>query len=479
MKYEASWNSLKLHQTPDWFRRAKFGIYTHWGIYSVPACRPNGSWYGFNMYQKGTPQYEYHVKTYGGPEKFGYKDFIPMFTGEKFDAAEWAELFARAGARFAGPVGEHHDGFSMWNTNLTRWNAYRMGPKRDVVGELEKAIRAKDMRFMVALHHAERCKFFPHWVKGTDLSDPEYYDFYGKPHDLDWKYGVPKEGTPLWNAQARPDKEFCDLWMAKCREVIDRFSPDMLWFDFGLSLMPECYREEMLAYYYNQGAQKEQDVVCVYKNQDLAVGSGVIDLELGRFDRLTYHEWITDTTVDDGEGWSYLFDARYKKPATLVQYLIDNVSKNGYLLLNVGPKPNGEIPEEARHILLEMGDWLAVNGEAIYDTTPWVTDGEGPTKMEKSGMFSEEALEYTPEDIRYTVNGNQLYALLLGWPQNGRVLLRSTAQLFPEEVASVSMLGDGQPLAWSFTEEGLVVTLPERQPCKYAWALKITRKSPF
>lgn len=481
MEYEASWNSLKNHQTPDWFRRAKFGIYTHWGIYSVPACRPNGSWYGFYMYQKGSPQYEHHVKTYGGPEAFGYKDFIPMFTGEKFDAKEWAELFAKAGARFAGPVGEHHDGFSMWKTELTRWNAYDMGPKRDVVSELEQAVRAKGMKYMVALHHAENWRYFPHWVEGTDLSDPEYFDFYGRPHDLDWKNGIPKKGEwPIWYAQTRPDKAFCDLWLAKCKEVIDKFSPDMLWFDFGLGIMPESYRQEMLAYYYNKGAQRNQDVVFTYKYQDLAVGSGVIDLELGRFDKLMYHEWITDTTVDDGEGWCYLFDAQYKKPVTLIRYLIDNVSKNGYLLLNVGPMPNGEIPKEARHILLEMGKWLEVNGEAIYDTTPWVTYGEGPARMEKSGMFSEnEDISYGPEDIRYTVNGNILYASLLGWPQDGKVLLKSTAQLFPEEIASVTMLGDGAPLAWKFMEDGLVVTLPKEQPCAYAWVLKIQRKSPF
>lgn len=272
MEYEASWNSLRNHPTPDWFRRAKFGIYTHWGIYSVPACRPNGSWYGFFMYQKGNPQYEYHVKTYGGPEKFGYKDFIPMFTAEKFDPEAWAELFAKAGARFAGPVGEHHDGFSMWRTDLTRWNAYNMGPRRDVVAELEKAVRAQGMKYMVAMHHAERWRFFPHWVEGTDLSDPEYFDFYGKPHDLDWKNGIPQKGDwPIWNGQTRSDKEFCDLWLAKCKEVIDRFSPDMLWFDFGLAYMPESYREEMLAYYYNKSAQENREVVFTYKNQDLAV----------------------------------------------------------------------------------------------------------------------------------------------------------------------------------------------------------------
>ena len=480
-KYEASWNSLKMHKTPSWFQNAKFGIYTHWGIYSVPACRPNGSWYGFYMYQEGSPQYKHHVEKYGHPSKFGYKDFIPQFTGEKFNAEEWAELFQKAGARFAGPVGEHHDGFSMWDTSLNRWNAKKMGPKADVVGQMEKAIRERGMKYMVALHHAENWRFFPHWVEGTDLSNPQYYDLYGTPHDLDWKNGVPERGEwPIWNAQTKPDKAFCDQWLYKCKEIIDRFTPDMLWFDFGLGFMPEEYRKEMLAYYYNESARRGQEVVTTYKFHDLAAGSGVIDLELGRFDKMMYHDWITDTTVDDGEGWCYLFDAQYKKPGELIHYLIDNVSKNGYLLLNVGPKPNGEIPEEAVHILLEMGKWLGVNGEAIYDTTPWVKFGEGPSEMKKSGMFSEdEKLLYGPEDIRFTVKENVLYASVLGWPEDGKILIRSASALYPEEIGEITMLGDGQCLKWNYTEEGLLVRLPEKKPCDYAWVLKITRRSPF
>jgi len=181
--FERRWRLLRRHATPQWLQDAKFGIYTHWGIYSVPACGPNGTWYPYYMYREGTPQYEYHVKTYGHPTAFGYKDFIPQFTAEKFDPDAWAELFKRAGARFAGPVAEHHDGFAMWDSQLTEWNAARMGPKRDVVGELAAAIRKQGMRFMVAMHHAENWWYFPHWRGEFDTADPRYAGLYGPPHD--------------------------------------------------------------------------------------------------------------------------------------------------------------------------------------------------------------------------------------------------------------------------------------------------------
>jgi alpha-L-fucosidase len=186
MRYLPTWNSLKEHSTPKWLKEAKFGIYTHWGVYSVPAYGPNGSWYPANMYCEGTVQHEYHVKTYGDPSKFGYKDFIPMFKGEKFDADEWAELFKNAGAKFAGPVGEHHDGFCMWDTGFSVWNAAKMGPKRDVVGELEKAVCKKGMKYFVALHHMENWFFYPHWKKQYDVSDPRYAGLYGDAHNMEW-----------------------------------------------------------------------------------------------------------------------------------------------------------------------------------------------------------------------------------------------------------------------------------------------------
>ena len=287
--YTSTWNSLKTHPTPKWLQDGKFGIYTHWGVYSVPASGhsvnwhpyKNVTWYPYDMYREGTQHYEYHVKTYGPPSQFGYKDFIPMFTAEKFDPDEWAELFKKAGARFAGPVGEHHDGFCMWDTQYSEWSAARMGPKRDVVGLLERAIRDQGMYFLVALHHAENWWFYPHWKKEYDTSDPRYAGLYGEPHDLDYRPDLTRRGTEGWEEQTKPSRAFLENWKAKALEVIDKYRPDLLWFDAGLKFVQEKYKKEVVAYYYNQAEEWGKEVALTYKWNDLVPGCGVVDLELG------------------------------------------------------------------------------------------------------------------------------------------------------------------------------------------------------
>ena len=469
--YQPTWNSLKNWRTPQWLRDGKFGIYTHWGVYAVPAQGPNATWYANKLYLKADgPERKYHEATYGPLEKFGYKDFIPMFTGEKFNAEEWADLFQKAGARFAGPVAEHHDGFSMWDTKYSEWNAAKMGPKRDVVGELAKAIKKRDMKFVTAFHHAENWFYFPTWDNRYDCGDPRYSGLYG----------------PIHEKGALPTKAFLDQWKGKIIEVIDKYDPDFIWFDFGLNLITDSYKEEMLAYYFNHAAAHKKEVAVTYKQHHLPPGAGLLDLELGQEAELTYYDWITDSTVDNGSGWGYVKGLGFKTLDNLIDNLVDRVSKNGYLLLNVGPKPDGTIPDEAKERLLGMGKWLQVNGEAIYGTTCWVTPGEGPTKLKRGGSFNERDVQpYTGQDIRFTVKDNILYATVLDWP-GAKVLIKSLAPrgqnwtgLYPSEIASITMLGDGKELKWEMTKQGLSIETPKTKPCDYAFVFKIVRRTPF
>ena len=469
--YQPSWNSLKNWRTPQWLRDGKFGIYTHWGVYAVPAQGPNATWYAHKLYTDANgAERKYHVATYGPLEKFGYKDFIPMFTGAKFNADEWADLFQKAGARFAGPVAEHHDGFSMWDTKYSEWNAAKMGPQRDIVGELAKAIKKRDMKFVTAFHHAENWFYFPTWDKRWDCGDPRYSGLYG----------------PIHEKGALPTKAFLDQWKGKIIEVIDKYDPDFIWFDFGLELVTDSYKQDMLAYFFNNAAAHKKEVTVTYKDNHLPPGAGLLDLELGQEANLTYYEWITDTTIDSGEGWGYVKGLGFKSLDNLIDNLVDRVSKNGYLLLNVGPKPDGTIPDEAKERLLGLGKWLQVNGEAIYGTTCWVRSGEGPTRLARDGGFNEQnALRYTGRDIRFTVKDNVLYATALDWPGK-QVLIKSLAAegqtwagLYPSEIASITMLGDGQELKWEMTKEGLSIETPKTKPCDYAFVFKIVRRKPF
>ncbi|HEX3663148.1 MAG TPA: alpha-L-fucosidase [Acidobacteriaceae bacterium] len=469
--YQPYWNSLRKIATPQWLRDGKFGIYTHWGIYSVPAYGKNGTWYAHDIYTNPTSDnYKHHVATYGPLDKFGYKDFIPMFTGSRFDPDEWAELFHNAGARFAGPVAEHHDGFAMWNTKYSSWNAAKMGPKRDVVGELEKAYRAKGMKFMTAFHHAAHWFYFPTWDSRYDVGNPKYSGLYGEIH--------PKG--------ALPDEKFLDEWKGKLIEVVDHYDPDLVWFDFGLQLIQQWYKKQFVDYYFNRAAAHTKQVTVTYKWHDFTPGVGVYDLELGQETDMTYAEWVTDTTIDAGSGWGYVKGLGFKSVNELVTGLVDRVSKNGFLLLNVGPKPDGTIPEEAKERLRGIGEWLRINGEAIYGTSPWLRAGEGPTHLAKNGPFNENnALTYTPADIRFTCRDDVLYATLLAWPGDRASITSFVPHgdtwpgLYPSEIASIEMLGSEEPIRWKFTPDALVLTTPKTQPCRDAFVYRIRLKQPF
>jgi alpha-L-fucosidase len=471
--YEPTWESLQTYKCPEWFKDAKFGIYTHWGAYSVPAWE--NEWYPRLMYfegeeRRGSNFFNYHKENWGEVSEFGYKDFIPLFTAEKFDADEWADLFKKSGAQFAGPVAQHHDGFAMWDSDLTEWDAKDMGPKRDILGELAEAVRKRDMRLVTSFHHAFHWKYYEpsYAIEGSDTKDPAYA-------------GISKIYPPVHEPGAPESKEFLDNWFSRIVEVIDKYQPDYLWYDFGWQQPGfEPYQKEFLAYYYNEAMKLGKEVVVTYKGKHLPEGVAILDLERGQLDSLSSREWITDTSVGL-KSWSYIDAPDYKTINTLVDNLIDRVSKNGNLLLNIGPHPDGSIPEAQKELLLGIGAWLDVNGEAIYGTRPWIKFGEGSTEMAFGNMTERKnkGFAYSAEDIRFTTRENFLYAIALDWPDDGEIHVRSLEEglkISTKGIKSVSLVGSGATLDWSRDAEGLHVSLPEEKPCDQAYTLKIELK---
>jgi len=459
--YEPEWDSLYRHnEAPDWFRDAKFGIYFHWGVYCVPAF--GSEWYPRNMNRKGSREYAHHLKQYGDPAEYGYDRFVPQFKAEKFDPEEWADLFQKAGARFAGPVAEHHDGFSMWDSDLTPWNAKDRGPKRDIAGELAQAIRERGMRFVTSFHHARNSL----WQKNGNWTG--HYD------------GVKKDFAEALEDPERailygymPREKFLEMWLGKLREVIEKYHPDLMWFDSWLDEIPDEYKREYLAYYFNKSEEAKKDVVVTFKQQDLPREVAIDDYEKGRADRLTEFAWLTDDTISKGS-WCYTSGLTIKPTREVLHVLIDIVSKNGQLLLNISPMADGTIPENQREVLLGLGEWLAVNGEAIYETRPWVLFGEGPTRMKRGGHFVR-SLDYSEKDIRFTTKGNDLYAVFLGEPA-GKVTIASLGTktgLCGGKVDRVSLVGGKSGLKFKRDKQGLHVTIPNEVPAKNAVALKI------
>ena len=484
-QYTESWQSLARHnEQPDWFQDAKMGIYFHWGVYSVPAF--STEWYPRWMHFKGSKEYEHHLSKYGHPSEFGYHDFVPMFKAENFNAEEWANLFKEAGARFAGPVAEHHDGFSMWASDVTPWNVGKKGPRRDITGELEKAIRGKGMKFITTFHHARNLQRY----KGKEqveinkfednienmrkaFRNSQYPLFEGMPPSMDdpelnYLYGNIPE-----------DKWLEEVWFGKLKEVIDKYQPDMMWFDSWLDQIPEKYRQKFCAYYLNEAEKWDKQVVIIRKQDDLPLDVSVDDLEKSRKNRLGEKVWMTDETVSTGS-WCYTENLEIKAAVDVLHVLIDIVSKNGVLLLNISPKADGTIPDDQKLVLLKIGEWLNKYGEAIYETRPWYTYGEGPTK-EPEGHFSNREeflkLKYSSKDVRYTTRGSIIYATLLGWPgSHAEVVLKSFSKnewKNPRGIKKVTLLGHGEQIEFRLTENGLKVNTPGEPPDQMAMVFKI------
>jgi len=477
--YQASWESLTRHAVPEWLLDAKFGIYAHWGVYSVPAY--GNEWYGKLMYDPTNRRnvYQHHLQTYGGPAKFGYREFIPRFNAEKFDPAAWADVIRRSGAKYAGIAVVHHDGFCLWASKVNRWNAGNMGPHRDLYGDLVKALRAEGLKTIATFHHIRTFNWYLPTRKedvekgkkeGWDLFDPEYADFY-------------------WNESTSTYEEFLEVWKAKVNEVIDTYHPDVVWFDGGKFREQGAEQEvtTLLAHYLNQGAAGGQQVEVLNKlptsmKFNFPREFGMLTFEAGR-DRpeKVDRPWTDDLSIGIGS-WGYVTGLKYRQADRIVDGLVDRVSRGGGLLLSLAPKADGTLPQEQQEILLGIGDWLKVNGEAIYATRPWRIHAEGPLDklMTKRGGHVRWSFENcSAEDIRFTRKGNTLYAITLGWPEGGKLTIKTlgTKEKISEGgIAAVSMLGVPGELKWSRDEQGLTITLPAEPPCKDAYAFKIEVK---
>ncbi len=460
--FEASWESLSHYRVPGWYQEGKFGIFIHWGPYCVPGF--GNEWYPRNMYQRGSKEFEHHAATYGSQAVFGYKDFIPRFKAERFDPEQWAELFRDAGARFVVPVAEHHDGFAMYDSGLSEWTAAKMGPRRDIIGELARAVRKQWLVFGLSSHRAEHWWFFDEGNRfDSDVKDPRYAGLYG----------------PAQHRDTQPNDQFLADWLARCCELVDRYEPQLFWFDWWINQPSFAeYLKRFAAYYYNRASAWDRGVVINYKYTAYPERAAVLDIERGQLSDIRPLYWQNDTSVARSS-WGYVDGQDYKDVDSIIGDLVDVVSKNGALLLNIGPRPDGTIPEAEVGMLREIGAWLGVNGEAIYDSRPWKVYGEGPTMVQEGAFTDTKRQPFTGQDIRFTARGDTLYATILAAPERNEVLIQSlgsSLRLWSAEIERVTLLGSAEPLKWSRTPRGLKVALPELSSGGRSMVLKIKPK---
>ncbi|MGB8323370.1 MAG: alpha-L-fucosidase, partial [Candidatus Acidiferrum sp.] len=410
--------------------------------------------------------------TYGSQEKFGYKDFIPMFKAEHYDPAAWATLFKDAGAKYVVPVFEHHDGFAMYDNGLSDWTAVKMGPHRDLWGDLAKAVRAEGLHLGASSHRVEH-NFFLGVGRAipSDVNDPANAMLYGPAHN--W---LPNpKNTPLSDDFTYVSEAWTNDWLARSAEIVQKYHPDVMYFDWWIgqpSVRAAITR--FAAFYYDTSLAYGDHVgVINYKDYAMQENSAVLDIERGQLADIRPQYWQTDTSISN-KSWGYIENDTYKSPEFIVDQLVDIVSKNGNLLLNVGPRSDGTIPEAAQQVLLDVGAWLKLNGDAIYGTRPWRVFGEGPTKVTGGAFHDTDTQPYTPDDFRFTTKAGAIYAIEFGLPPSHEAIIHSLSSNASEKVESISTLGDGSSLQFHQQADGLHIQLPAELPGKYAYAFRMT-----
>jgi alpha-L-fucosidase len=480
--FSPSDSSLEKYACPKWFHDAKFGIWAHWGPQSNVGA---GDWYARNMYMEGSRQYKFHLEHYGHPSKVGYKDVIPTWKAERFEPKELMRLYRQAGAKYFFSMGVHCDNFDLWNSRHHRWNAVNMGPKKDIVGLFRDAARDEGLRFGVSEHVWGSYNW---WVtnKGADKqgpyagvpydgNDPANQDLYFPPHP---------PAKEAWAEQGNEPDSWKIEWFLRVQDLIDRYQPDIFYEDGGIPFGP--YGRSLVAHYYNQALRchaGKVDVVYTSKRRsECEAGTCVLDVERGVVDEISSQPFQTDTCVG---GWHYDRDVRYKTPKTVIDLLVDIVSRNGNLLLNF-PLPGSGVPDDAElKIISSITDWMKVNSEAIYATRPWKIFGEGPGVRKTAsgeGMngtpehFNEKSrVDLTADDIRFTTKGDTIFAFSMGWnPRETLVAAFAPARgLFARKIQMVQLLGSDAPLRWKLADDGLRIESPPVRPSEHAVVFRI------
>jgi alpha-L-fucosidase len=477
--------SLRKYEIPDWFRDAKFGIWAHWGPQSAIEA---GDWYARNMYMQGSHQNKYHVEHYGHPSKFGYKDTIPAWKAERFDADYLLGLYKKAGAKYFMSMGVHHDNFDLWNSKHNGWNSVKMGPKKDIVGMFGKAAQKHGLKFGISDHLWISYKWFS-TSKGSDKTgdlagvkydgaDPKNFSLYGSCEEVFNKLDWTENGIPVaWKKH----------WFDRMKDLIDNYEPDLLYCDGHMPF--EEYGLSILAHLYNKSAAKHngktQAVYTSKRPEDSDKGNGicVFDVERGVVETIWPLAWQTDTCIGD---WHYNREriGKYKTAKTVIDLLVDIVSRNGNLMLNMPLPASGMLDNDELKVLDGITQWMAVNSEGIYATRPWKIFGTGPRtaivtnekEVNSSQQFNEsKRKEFTYEDVRFTTKGDTLYAFFMGWPGDGKLDIRAlgtNSEQKTGEITSVELLGGGK-LTFARDGEALKVVMPDHKPSEYACTLKI------
>lgn len=475
-RFQPTRASLHSYSVPEWFRDAKFGIWSHWGPQSAIEY---GDWYARMMYVQGSDQYQYHLATYGHPSKVGYKDLVNNWHADKWDPDHLMSLYKKAGAKYFFSMGVHHDNFDLWDSKYTRWNAVKMGPKRDVVGEWQKAAQKQGLRFGVSEHLWISYKWFAvsHGADKVgafsgvpyDGVNPSYADLY---HDADCARFVDKLD---WNDDGIPES-WKKHYLDRVTDLIDKYKPDMLYTDGHLPF--EEYGMRVVSHLYNTSAEQHGGATeAVYMSKELtdcAIGTCLLDHERGVADAISANPWQTDTCIGQ---WHYKRGQQYKTAKKVIDLLVDIVSKNGNLLLNF-PLPNsGELDPEELRTLEGITTWMETNGEGIYGTRPWKIYGEGPSTEQKieTGNFNEDKQkDLSGEDVRFTQKGNIVYAFVMGKTAVASVnALGLWSPHSPGKIQRVQILGRDGDVQWVQDNAALRVKVPSELPCPIGLTLKV------